>query len=447
MLGDLHITSDGSLRTAQGQHLLAAESFTWCTVLRRDDCAVHLPETTASAGRVIEVPRRPELLFSLLADKVCDELAIAAALHAETPALLEIDRLVADFGLTSLLQRNPLDLSGGEKAKLAMCIALLARPQVLVLDDVMDPIDVEMRPRVVNALRFAAVKVVDIRTTAPSVGDIVDVVVLPDGAAWSVLGASDYLEKRSAFLPKYMRHLQLTPGPVILEAHGLTYTYPGSFRLPPVDLTARAGERVRIAGRNGSGKSTLLKALAQLLMPDNGEVSISAGRGNEPLSLRYPLRRRTKGLARVLLYQFQEPSNQLYCATVLEELQETAIRSGSRNPRSVYEVAHILALTSQMNMSPWDLSEGQRRMLSLGSILCANPPLILADEPTAQLDWEQRTLIAQALNGFVADGGACLFIAHDESFSAAMASRTIFVPGESPTDSTILLNRSKVPYA
>jgi energy-coupling factor transporter ATP-binding protein EcfA2 len=426
------VNRDGAIVDSAGNTLVAPSSFQWCTVLRRDECAVSLPDGPEANHRVIEVPRRPELLFSLLADNVRDELAIAAALHGDGTDGAALAAIQAELGLPQLHERNPLELSGGEKAKLAICIALMSAPDVLVLNDALDAVDTEMRPRVVQSLRRTAVRVIEITTAIPSSDTAADVIVVTDDAGHKLLSAQELQRRASEFLPRYPDpRPPRADGTLVAQALDIEYAFAGSFRLTQISVEVRQGQMVRLVGRNGSGKTTFLKALAQLLLPHAGSVAMFDPQDSaRSLAIRYPVRRHTAGVCRFALYQFQEPSHQLYCATVYEELLETARRCYAVNPRDAKKVAEELGLESVLEDSPWDLTEGQRRMLALGSILCANPPLVLADEPTAQLDPVQRSRVAWALRRYVSAGGACVFIAHDDSFSASITDYEVYMPGE-----------------
>jgi lipoprotein-releasing system ATP-binding protein len=174
---------------------------------------------------------------------------------------------------------------------------------------------------------------------------------------------------------------------VTVEATGLTKTYQdGSRRVPVlmgVDLVVEAGEFVAIVGPSGSGKSTLLHLLGALDRPDAGQVAI----GGSPLAglsgtQMAGFRNRTIGF----VFQFHQL---LPDFTALENVMLPG-RIAGEPPKAVYARARELlcevGLAERLEHFPNQLSGGERQRVALCRALALAPPLLLADEPTGNLD-------------------------------------------------------------
>jgi lipoprotein-releasing system ATP-binding protein len=174
---------------------------------------------------------------------------------------------------------------------------------------------------------------------------------------------------------------------VTLRARGLTKTYQDGARRVPVlkgvDLTVEPGQLVAVVGPSGSGKSTLLHLLGALDWPDAGVVEIDgrplAGLSGAGLAA---FRNRTIGF----VFQFHQL---LPDFTALENVMLPG-RIAGRPPREVLEQARRLlaevGLLPRLEHFPSELSGGERQRVALCRALALSPPLLLADEPTGNLD-------------------------------------------------------------
>jgi lipoprotein-releasing system ATP-binding protein len=174
---------------------------------------------------------------------------------------------------------------------------------------------------------------------------------------------------------------------VAVRAEGLTKTYQDGVRrvevLKGVDLAVEPGELVAVVGPSGSGKSTLLHLLGALDRPDSGVVEI----GGQPLAslsgaALAGFRNRTVGF----VFQFHQL---LPDFTALENVMLPG-RIAGREPRRVLESArrllHEVGLEGRLDHFPNQLSGGERQRVALCRALVLEPPLLLADEPTGNLD-------------------------------------------------------------
>jgi energy-coupling factor transport system ATP-binding protein len=199
------------------------------------------------------------------------------------------------------------------------------------------------------------------------------------------------------------------PMPCIVEADDLGFRYPRSDRwaLKGVSLGFRRGEFVAVVGGNGAGKTTLAKQLAGLLRPTEGRLLVD-GRDARPV----PLPR----LSDTIGYLFQDPDYQLFCDSVFDEVAY-GLKLRKVPPRRIAELVdaslHRLGLFSVRDRHPYTLSRGQRQRLALASILVRQPRVLVADEPTAGLDYRETVQMVELLAGFRQEGGTVVMITHD----------------------------------
>ncbi len=152
--------------------------------------------------------------------------------------------------------------------------------------------------------------------------------------------------------------------------------------LEALDLTIEEGEFVAIVGPSGSGKSTLLNLIGCLDRPDGGEITIN-GTPTSSLNTKEALRFRGSHLG----FIFQD-FNLIESFTVYENVEfPLSVVLGQSDTRSrVEEVLEAIGMSDQIDKYPDQLSGGQKQRVAIARALVVNPSIILADEPTANLD-------------------------------------------------------------
>ncbi len=198
-----------------------------------------------------------------------------------------------------------------------------------------------------------------------------------------------------------------------LEARGVRRSFGTDPILRDVNLCIRSGESVSITGPSGSGKTTLLSILALLLKPDAGEVWV-AGSETSSLSDRERSRLRNQFFG----YVFQA-THLVGSLPVLDNVLVPALIAGSGRGRRDYARSLLagLGLGNRENHLPHMLSLGQRRRVALARALVLEPPFILADEPTNDLDPRRAGQIAEFLLGLPARGHALVIVTHDRALA------------------------------
>lgn len=181
--------------------------------------------------------------------------------------------------------------------------------------------------------------------------------------------------------------------------------------LDHVSLEVEEGERIVITGTSGSGKSTLLNVLSALDTPDGGWVSIN---GQELQSLsrseQAVFRRRNIGF---VFQNFQL----MPTLTVKENITLPCLLDGRKEPLEYAgQLAEKLGLKDKMNRYPGQLSGGQQQRVAIGRALIMRPAVLLADEPTGNLDRKTSNEVLELLKGVNESFGQTLVvITHDES--------------------------------
>jgi putative ABC transport system ATP-binding protein len=180
--------------------------------------------------------------------------------------------------------------------------------------------------------------------------------------------------------------------------------------LPSLDVAP--GETLAMRGESGSGKTTLLNVIAGILPADEGVVEV----GGEPMT-RGSESRRDRLRARHIGYMFQT-FNLLGGLTALEnvELGMTFRPRGSRPPRAAArEALERVGLADRLRHRPHQLSVGQQQRVAIARALAGHPTLVLADEPTSNLDRPRGQQCMELLLEFVQEcGAALLVVTHDE---------------------------------
>ncbi len=181
------------------------------------------------------------------------------------------------------------------------------------------------------------------------------------------------------------------------------------------------GEFVAIVGKNGAGKTTLLKHINGLLRPTIGQVKIE-----DENIVKKPLSEMamTVGLA------FQNPNHQLFAETVMKELEFGPKNLGSDSneiEEKIQEIAEHFGITHLLERNPLELSGGERRLVSIASVLTMNQSILVLDEPTFGQDYRQKKRLGNFLKSLSEKGITVIVVSHDLNFILDFAQRIIVV--------------------
>ncbi len=207
---------------------------------------------------------------------------------------------------------------------------------------------------------------------------------------------------------------------MLLSLRNVTKNYPGAEApvLYRISLDLRAGEMLALTGESGSGKSTLLHLTGGLDTADSGIVAID-GTDLTPLDDpgRAALRRGTVG---VIFQQF----NLIPSLTVAANIAFQARLAGRHDPDRAHRLATRLGLADHLAKYPEQLSGGQQQRVAIARTLAPQPRLVLADEPTGNLDETTADTVFALMCELVAETGAGLIlVTHSERLAARLGRR------------------------
>ena len=191
-----------------------------------------------------------------------------------------------------------------------------------------------------------------------------------------------------------------------------------------VSLTIRAGEFVAVQGPSGCGKTTLLLAAGALLQPTRGRVLLN---GQDPYELSSGQRAQFRALN--IGFVFQQFHLVPYLDVLDNILTATLALNRNGNARShALELVEQFGLTNRLHHVPAALSTGERQRVALARALLNHPKLLLADEPTGNLDEANGQVVMRCLAEFARTGAAVLLVTH-EPRAGEHASRVVKMEG------------------
>ena len=282
-----------------------------------------------------------------------------------------VDRIVLVNGGTILADLRPDELLSG---------SLLAENGI-------------REPLYVTALRYAGVELTPDKHPAH-----VDSLVLDD---------TDTQKLRDWFTARPRPAAQPEREP-LLEVKGLSFGYQkGQQTLRDVSFSIGKGEMVSIVGRNGAGKSTLSKLICGFETPDAGEIFLNG----KPLA-EENIRRRAQHIG----YVMQNPNQMISKTMIYDEVALGLQRSGLTEEQIREKVEATLRVCGLYPFRNWPISAlsfGQKKRVTIASVLVLDPELILLDEPTAGQDFRHYTDIMEFLRGLNARGVTVVMITHD----------------------------------
>ncbi|NVM76196.1 cell division transport system ATP-binding protein [Duganella sp. SG902] len=187
--------------------------------------------------------------------------------------------------------------------------------------------------------------------------------------------------------------------------------------LRDVSLTVNKGELVFLAGPSGAGKSTLMKMIAAMERPSSGQVIVNGQDISRIKPVAVPFLRRNLGL---IFQQQRLLTDRTVLANVMLPLLVTGASHGQAEQRARAALDKV-GLGDRADAQPLALSGGEQQRVSIARAIVNRPQVILADEPTANLDRASANKVLDALKAFNSVGVTCLISSHDEVMLDAAA--------------------------
>ncbi len=396
-------------------------------------------------GRIGLVLQDPDagVVLSRVGDDVafgCENLGMPPA---EIPS--RVDAALDAVGLDVPLVRETAHLSGGQKQRLAIAGVLAMEPGLLLLDEPtanLDPQGVrEVRDAVGRAIDMTGATLIVIEHRTEVWVDLMTRVIvldadgglLADGTpgevftrhAAALLDAGVWIPGHPVDLPSLPE--VDAPAPAALRARSLGISRDGRVAVRSgIDLDIGAGSATVITGPNGVGKSTLALTLAGLLPEFAGVVeSVTLPPGRRGAR---PSRWTSRELLTRIGTVFQDPEHQFLTSTVREELAvgPKALRHPLPKIEStVDDLLDRLGLTTLARANPFTLSGGQKRRLSVATVLATSPQVIVLDEPTFGQDRRGWAGIVALLQEQLGEGRSIVAVTHDEDIPRHLGGRRL----------------------
>lgn len=347
------------------------------------------------------------------------------------------------------LGRSTRHLSGGQRQRLALAGVLAMKPGLLLLDEPTANLD----PEGVAEVHDAVKKVIE--TTGQTMVvvehhidvwlDLVDrVIVLGRPDADSPAGAviadgkpdevfaqmGDVLAAGGAWVPGRAipdcRPDDETRGETVLSTENLSFGR-GTALGTGINLDFHAGEVTALMGPNGAGKSTMALTLAGLLKPIDGKVLI-ADSLKPPHAGQEPINWKSKELLGRIGMVFQEPEHQFASNFVRDEVAigpKSMGHSEDEANQTADRMLEQMNLTRFAKANPYTLSGGEKRRLSVASMLAAAPKVLVMDEPTFGQDFSTWTEMVKLIAAIRDQGSCVIMVTHDEALVDALGARRV----------------------
>ena len=406
------------------------------------------------------------------ADSVLDPIMTVGAQLVETyradfgeggdRMMVELIAQLREFGFRdpdAVMHRYPHQLSGGQRQRIALCMTLIGKPSIVVLDEATTDLDVVTQQQVVKSIKrvqaergFSMVAVSHDLRVLQDICDRLAVMyggkIIESGPTHDIMTHPQHPYTKR-LLERFHLKPVVTPSGAngvsgvegaaaiaraehrLLQVHGLYASYKSGFLgrrhtevLHDVNLDVNDGEILGIVGESGSGKSTFARILIGLHQADRGVIQFAGQSIDEPAAAR-PL-----SLRRELQIIFQNPGSALNPSLRVRDILGRRIRlfeglSGSAISRRVAELLEWVDVRADaIDCRPRMLSGGEQQRVAIARALIGSPRMLVCDEILSSLDVLLQARMLELLHRIQRERHlALVFISHDISLVAALADR------------------------
>ena len=433
-----------------------------------------------TVGTVFQIPENQ--LFSMDVER---ELAFSLENlgYSKEEIGSRIEKVISITRIEELRHRPPFQLSGGEQQKVAIASLLALDPEILVLDEPLSNLDPKTSLEILNLLKelqtsYNKTIIISEHRMESIIPFVDEIIIIHDGRIiqhdnTKIVLNSDkiyglgldlppiiyWLKKKrdeglflgeiplnfeeqkqmlAIIFSKYTEMPNIKPiainikkeidsqgkNPIIFLkniGHSYEISTDKTKALDNVTCSIFPREIVAIMGSNGAGKSTLIKCISGLIKPKKGNVWIQ-GENNK----NFP----TYKIAKKVGLMFQNPDHQLFLNSVLDEIKfslKNLNLSQEEEKNRIEKTLRELDLNDISNESPFDLSGGQRKKVSLATILCRNPNILIFDEPTIGQDAKHKMRLNKLILQAQSQNKTSIIVSHDLEFVANLATRVIIL--------------------
>lgn len=398
--------------------------------------------------------------------------------------------------LQQFLQRSPFELSGGQKQRACLAGAMVADAPILLFDEPLANLDPATGKSAIELIDEIAEKqnktviIIEHRLEDVLHRHIDRILLINHGTIIadmtpSQLLCSDLLEENGIREPLYIaamryanvdlnqvqnvdddtkydlvnqkekvntwykanyRMVEPSNKPVILQVKDLSFSYDGITPiLDHIDLTIHSGEMMAIVGKNGAGKSTLSKCIVGFEKMDEGTIVYNGQTIND-----WTIKERAQAIGYVL----QNPNQMICKSMIFDEVALGLVQRGldkATIESKVYETLKICGLYEYRNWPISALSYGQKKRVTIASILVLEPSILILDEPTAGQDYRHYSEIMEFLSELNSRGITIVLITHDMHLMLEYTHRCVVITDgqiiADTTGSSVLSNEELVNHA
>ena len=399
--------------------------------------------------------------------------------------LTEVKRLAGIVGMEDFIGALPFDLSGGQKQKVALAGVISDKVNILMFDEPLAALDPKMGVSAIELIdkiskdKSKTVIIIEHRLEDVLYRPVDRIILMGEGriiadttpiellnssllkesgvreplylTAMKYAGCNiaenkticdiqnlelsdDDREKLLAFFREETPEIKKEPGEEVLRVEDVTFGYDS--KKPVVrglNTSVRRGERVAIVGKNGAGKSTMAKLITGIHRPNKGCIYIN-GADYKKFSI--------KQIGEQVGYVMQMP-NQMIVKDIIKDEVELALRLRDLPEEEIVDrAAGAMKACGLYSMRKWpvdSISYGQKKRVTVASIMALGPDTIILDEPTAGQDYRHYTDIIKFINRLNSDyGKTIIFITHDMHLAIENTDRAIvFADGEIIADESV----------
>lgn len=388
-----------------------------------------------------------QLVMSTVEEDVAFGLSNVGIDNRESGVMVQ--EIIEQLSILYLSKQEVHTLSGGETQRVALAGLLVMQPKILLLDEPTSMLDPVSRESLLSLLKQLNAQGTTIVMVTHNMEDLLvaDRVILMQNATVGMDVSIEYLPQqrevlasqgfalpfsmRSLSIDEVVNSLKTTAVSVVQDAvqasvhiklDSVDYMVNGNLILQNITTHINAGELVGIVGESGAGKSTLSLLFSGLILPTSGTVIV-----DDVDSKSRNFDRRRSDIAVV----FQNPDDQFFENTVYDEiafsLRNNGYKESAIRERILECIEQIGIPQSMLERSPFTLSGGQKKKVTLASALVARPKLLIVDEPTSALNSKDILYMKRLLKEQKRRGVTVIVVTHDLDLLLSLCERVLYL--------------------
>lgn len=372
----------------------------------------------------------PELQFFAL--NVADEIAFAHECRGKDPQKIKkiISKTAEDLKISHILSSSILELSQGQKQKLALASIISLNPSIVVLDEPtanLDPESTEELAHHIQELKNKGIAVLIVDHRLYWLKDTADKVIVMDNGKiaeqgnFSILDNKEMREKyglRNNEVQDVRTTLPCLPEKGSIEVKNLSFAYKKKPKLFDNDSFSIPLGITGIIGDNGAGKTTIARLLTGLTKMKHGSLVIDG----EKVPPKKMLKR-----SKIIL---QNTDHQLHMNSVIQEIAASSgdMKAAKKDKEKILLFLEMFGLEKLAYRHPQSLSGGEKQRLVIACGLAAKPDIIILDEPTSGLDGRNMEMIAKIMKKTAERGTSVIVITHDLELLERVCDAALYLP-------------------